>query len=255
MRPLASLRLVGNENMILEKETYEKFGYYPRDLKPQSNKYILTKCEDCGEIREVKKCACFALCRSCSHTGKNHSMFGKHHTEKTKRKWSDIKRGGKNPMFGRRHTQEAKAKIREARKRQKPTMFGKHHTEETKQKISDALTKFNAQTKYSPAQRHLNRAMKDAICHSLKGTKNGRHWEDIVGYTLADLMITLENDFQPGMSFKNHGTWHIDHIIPLARFKYNSPDDPEFKKAWALNNLQPLWADQNIRKGHKFRFF
>jgi 5-methylcytosine-specific restriction endonuclease McrA len=45
--------------------------------------------------------------------------------------------------------------------------------------------------------------------------------------------------------------WHIDHIIPISSFSFSSPEDPEFKAAWALTNLRPLWAAQNISKGAK----
>jgi len=61
----------------------------------------------------------------------------------------------------------------------------------------------------------------------------------------------LESKFKNGMSWKNYGKWHIDHAIPDIRFRYKSPEDEEFKKCWALNNLQPLWAKENIRKGGK----
>ena len=52
--------------MILEKETYEKFGYYPGDLKPKSNKKILAKCDKCGKIRDIPKEYYRALCFTCA---------------------------------------------------------------------------------------------------------------------------------------------------------------------------------------------
>src|SRR3546814_16139410 len=47
----------------------------------------------------------------------------------------------------------------------------------------------------------------------------------------------------------NRGEWHIDHIRPLCSFEFKSPDDPQFREAWALTNLRPLWARDNPRKG------
>ena len=47
------------------------------------------------------------------------------------------------------------------------------------------------------------------------------------------------------------GEWHIDHIVPLASFVIAGPDDPELRRAWALTNLRPLWAKDNMRKGAK----
>ena len=53
------------------------------------------------------------------------------------------------------------------------------------------------------------------------------------------------------MTWGNYGKWHVDHIIPQAFFKYTSTDDVEFKYCWSLNNLQPLWAKDNIKKKDK----
>lgn len=53
------------------------------------------------------------------------------------------------------------------------------------------------------------------------------------------------------MSWDNYGEWHIDHKIPDCKFNYISVNDKEFQKCWALKNLQPLWAIENLRKGSK----
>tara|TARA_Y100000310_G_scaffold57488_2_gene52689 strand:+ start:23982 stop:24761 length:780 start_codon:yes stop_codon:yes gene_type:complete len=82
-------------------------------------------------------------------------------------------------------------------------------------------------------------------------SKNGRHWEDAVGYTIQELKEHLESKFQPGMTWDNHGEWHIDHIVPKSLFKFNGTQDEEFKRCWSLNNLQPLWAKDNLRKNNK----
>jgi len=44
--------------------------------------------------------------------------------------------------------------------------------------------------------------------------------------------------------------FHIDHIRPISSFKYTSADDEDFKKCWALSNLQWLPADVNMSKGN-----
>jgi hypothetical protein len=67
-------------------------------------------------------------------------------------------------------------------------------------------------------------------------------------YTTGELARHIEKRFLPGMTWKNHGKWHIDHIIADAKFKYDSVNDKEFQKCWALDNLQPLWAEDNLRK-------
>ena len=49
------------------------------------------------------------------------------------------------------------------------------------------------------------------------------------------------------MSWANHNQWHIDHIKPLASAKTLA----EKIKLFALSNLQPLWASDNMRKRDK----
>jgi hypothetical protein len=94
-------------------------------------------------------------------------------------------------------------------------------------------------------------AMKAGLYLSLKTKKNGRKWESLVGYTLEDLMQHLEKQFQPGMTWKNYGEWHLDHIHPRAAHSYENSNDPDFKRCWALDNLQPLWATENKTKSAK----
>jgi len=81
-------------------------------------------------------------------------------------------------------------------------------------------------------------------------SKNGHTWEQIVGYTISDLIKHIESKFTEGMSWNNYGRygWHIDHIIPISAFNYSNYEDIDFKKCWDINNLQPLWASDNIRK-------
>ncbi|AVH85447.1 hypothetical protein Rostov1_00057 [Vibrio phage Rostov-1] len=51
------------------------------------------------------------------------------------------------------------------------------------------------------------------------------------------------------MSWDNWGEWHIDHIKPVAQFKREGITDPKIINA--LSNLQPLWAEENLKKSDK----
>jgi hypothetical protein len=81
--------------------------------------------------------------------------------------------------------------------------------------------------------------------------KGGRTSESLLGYSIDELRVHLERQFLKGMSWENMGEWHIDHIIPLASFTITAPDDPELRRAWALTNLRPLWAQDNMKKSAK----
>jgi len=87
------------------------------------------------------------------------------------------------------------------------------------------------------------------ISQAIKGRLSWDRFKRIVGYEMSELKQHLERQFTKGMSWDNYGEWHIDHIIPKSSF---DPDNPEeIKACWALPNLRPLWAKQNISKGAK----
>lgn len=109
---------------------------------------------------------------------------------------------------------------------------------------------YSAERRKNPKHR-LNGTISMAINKCLNGGKGGHHWEELVGYTLANLTTHIEQQFTKGMSWENYGDWHIDHIRPIADFNFESPDDPEFKECWSLWNLQPLWAKENWSKHDK----
>jgi hypothetical protein len=93
--------------------------------------------------------------------------------------------------------------------------------------------------------------MRVLMHRALRSRKQGRSWRDLVPYSLSELMAHLERQFLPGMTWENCGRWHIDHKIPRKFFQAQSADDPAFQQVWALSNLQPLWAIDNIRKSAK----
>lgn len=153
--------------MILENETFTKFGYYPSMLAPMSKKGILAKCDDCGEIREVSKHGCHALCRSCAQKGVRNPNFGKHFSEDHRRKIGDAQRGEKGSNYGKPIPEATKRKIREAK-------IGKPRPDEVKKKISEALTG----VKHPYFGKHRSEAVKKKISDANKGEKGywyGKH--------------------------------------------------------------------------------
>lgn len=76
-----------------------------------------------------------------------------------------------------------------------------------------------------------------------------------LNYEITALRDHLESQFDEHMTWENHGTyWHLDHIIPQSDLPYLSMEDDNFKKCWALDNLRPLEARQNVLDGiHRVR--
>ena len=70
---------------------------------------------------------------------------------------------------------------------------------------------------------------------------------DIVGCSPEFVKEHLEKQFIEGMTWENQGKWHIDHIIPLSSAK----TEEEVYKLCHYTNLQPLWAEDNLRKSNK----
>jgi len=70
---------------------------------------------------------------------------------------------------------------------------------------------------------------------------------DIVGCSPEFLKEHLETQFTDGMSWDNRSEWHIDHIIPLSSAK----TEDELYKLCHYENLQPLWAEDNLKKSNK----
>ncbi|PDT86538.1 hypothetical protein CO676_02285 [Sinorhizobium sp. BJ1] len=101
------------------------------------------------------------------------------------------------------------------------------------------------------------RRLSDAIATGIRrgillGSKNNRTFE-LLGYSPEQLCKHLERLFLPGMTWENYGKkgWHVDHVVPLSVFNYETPYDADFKRAWALDNLQPLWEKDNLSKNAK----
>ena len=70
---------------------------------------------------------------------------------------------------------------------------------------------------------------------------------EIVGCSPQFLKEHLEKQFIDGMTWENRSEWHIDHKIPLSSAK----TEEELYKLCHYTNLQPLWAEENLKKSNK----
>ena len=69
----------------------------------------------------------------------------------------------------------------------------------------------------------------------------------LLGCSIEQVRTHLEKQFSEGMTWENHGEWHIDHIKPCVAFDLSKEE--EQRECFHYSNLQPLWAKDNIRKG------
>lgn len=78
---------------------------------------------------------------------------------------------------------------------------------------------------------------------------NSKKLPEYTGWTIEEFKKDFEKKFLEGMSWGNFGQWHIDHKKPKCFFTYSSSSCISIKECWALENLQPLWSEDNIKKG------
>jgi hypothetical protein len=71
----------------------------------------------------------------------------------------------------------------------------------------------------------------------------------LLGIPLKAAIAAIEAKFLPGMTWANHGLWHIDHRRPLSKFDLTNPE--QLAEVCHISNLQPLWAIDNQRKGSR----
>jgi hypothetical protein len=79
------------------------------------------------------------------------------------------------------------------------------------------------------------------------GTSKEGKTNELLGYSALELKEHIEKRFVSGMTWDNWGEWHIDHIIPVSNFDKSE----NIRIINSLDNLQPLWAKDNLKKSNK----
>mgnify|MGYP002032530180 CR=1 FL=1 len=95
----------------------------------------------------------------------------------------------------------------------------------------------------------LSELLRNRVRKAIKSYKRPGSAVKDLGCTVQELKDHLELQFKPGMTWDNHGQWHIDHIKPLSIFDLSDPE--QFMEACHYSNLQPLWAKDNLSKSNK----
>jgi hypothetical protein len=93
------------------------------------------------------------------------------------------------------------------------------------------------------------RIRKLVLCSYLtNGYSKKSRTHEILGCSWEEFKVHIENKFTEGMSWENRSEWHLDHITPVSWGRTE-------EEIIALNhytNFQPLWAQENLKKGNKF---
>jgi len=226
----------------------------------------MKKCTKCGieypattdyfYARNNRPSGLVSHCRKCSVI--KSSAWNKAHPDKRKASkkrcyWKDPKADNNRSKKWReankeRHHENTRRWIAENKDR-----HSKKTSEWTKNNIEQSRgywRKYAAKRATNPTWR-ISNSISRQIAKSIIDGKAGCHWETITGFTLLEFITHMESKFTKGMGWDNYGTWHVDHKRPVSSFTFSTKDDRAFKECWSLENLQPLWAKDNLCKGAK----
>jgi hypothetical protein len=202
------------------------------------SKRIWYPCKNCGKLRwaTFKKGEIAEYCQSCSQKiGKKHTFKRKPYKFKVRSKYTC--------KVCKKEYPATKQYFLTSKFTKSGLILGR---------CKKCVYKIAHKSKLATAKGRLNHNISCYIRNRLGNSKDYKHWELLVGYSIHDLMKHLESKFKLGMTWENYGKWEIDHIKPVSAFNFSFPDDLEFKQCWSLSNLQPLWDWENNKKNAKY---
>jgi hypothetical protein len=125
----------------------------------------------------------------------------------------------------------------------------KKYQKNNKEKINNQSNIYAYNRKKTDPLFKLKCNLRIRICNAIKNKNyiKSKSTLEMLGCDLHTVKAHLEKQFTKGMTWANHGEWHIDHIIPYASAK----TEDELIKLFHYTNLQPLWAADNIIKSDK----
>lgn len=199
----------------------------------------------CSKCKTPKDESCFdkdttridglrSWCKECRKV----KWFDNREENLTKKRSAYKKNRKKNLLYARDYAVSHKVELKEKRREY-----------ESRPEVRKGIRAYwNSRRSAEPMLR-LNASMRAAVYHSIKTDKGGESWQALVGYTIEQLKAHLEKQFLPGMTWENYGEWEIDHETPLVAHNFTSRNHIDFRRAWSLKNLRPLWAFENRSKG------
>ena len=150
------------------------------------------------------------------------------------RKHYILKNKSKIAAYGKQNYLKNKSKI---------AAYGKQYMLDNKAKIAVRRKQYHKQRLKTDLFYRIKYKLRRNVYEAFKriGQNKPAKTEQLLGCTWLEAKAHFERLFQEGMSWENHGEWHIDHIRPVASFK-----EDELHLMNHINNLQPLWAEENI---------
>lgn len=187
--------------------------------------------KECTKCKEEKLLDEFAPSKSCLFGKNNHckkctSDYFKLHKEKNRESYKN-----RNKLNANKLSEKLKT---DSDFRLKKTKYQREYKRNRTANDIDFRNKCN-----------IRNLVKSAI--KRRGYKKNTKTFDILGCEYEAFKAYLESMFKPGMTWENHGEWHIDHIYPVSR----ADNEKHLIELNHYTNLQPLWAGENFSKGNR----
>lgn len=126
------------------------------------------------------------------------------------------------------------------------------YRKKNRRKIQDNMNIYEKNRKLVDPSFKLSKTLRSRVGSALRAIKGKKSSNTmaLTGCNLDFLKKHIENQFIEGMTWENHGDWHVDHIIPCSCFDLANSVEQTICFNW--RNLQPLWAYDNLSKSNKY---
>lgn len=200
------------------------------------------ECKKCFNLKQMKRVNKNKT--KYKNKGKNYYLKNKEHI---KQKAAEYRNNNKEKILAYQRRNVDKQKI---------------YNKENREKILTRQVKYNKNKRKNDPIFKLRDYISTRIRNAIN--KKDNSCLKYLNYTPQQLKEHLESLFEPWMNWNNHGQylikdwkdddqstwkWQIDHIIPCSILPFTSMEDENFKRCWALSNLRPLSAKQNLLDG------
>lgn len=126
------------------------------------------------------------------------------------------------------------------------------YRKKNRRKIQINMNKYEKNRKKIDPGFKLSKTLRSRIGSALSSIKAKKKMNtmSLTGCDISFLKNYLEKQFTEGMTWQNHGEWHVDHIIPCASFDLTQKIEQQVCFNW--RNLQPMWKTENLEKSDKY---
>jgi hypothetical protein len=154
--------------------------------------------------------------------------------------------------------QKAYVQANRGRKSATDRLYRQAHKEETRAYQREYKIRNREKLNEKQRERYRNKPhfriaalLRNRLNFVLNGKRRAQSLLDLLGCSAQEARRYIESQFLPGMSWDNHGKWHIDHRKPLKGPGVDLTDPAQLAELCHYTNLQPLWGPENIRKSNR----